>query len=310
MSCATPRHPACPHCCSFPRGRPSRVRRAGFFRRASAKNPIQRFYCFDCARGFSDATFTFEYRQRRRDLNEAIFTALASNMSMRRAAIVIATNRKTVDRRLGYFDHVARASHGRLLARIEQQNCVQFDDMETSEHTKLKPLAIPLVVAHPSRVILSYDVAEMPAKGHLASLSVKKYGRREDRRAKAWEYVLSGAKQATVPGVVIVSDSHKRYPEMIRKFLPNAKHIQVKSRRACVAGQGELKKGGYDPIFSLNHTAAMLRANINRLIRKTWCTTKRKDRLLCHISLYVLWHNETIISKLENRRRVFPFVTE
>lgn len=307
MNCKTPRLPACPNCCTYPRNRPTRVRRSGFFRRAASQKPIQRFFCFDCGRGFSDATFTFEYRQRRRELNKPIFMALASNVSMRRAATIVVTNRKTVDRRLIYFDRVARDYHDNLLAGLEPQKNIQFDDMETSEHTKLKPLAIPLVVTHPNRIIISYDVAEMPAKGHLAALSVKKYGRRQDLRAAAWANVLSRAATVTTPTVVISSDSHKRYPEMIRKHLPDAEHVQVNSRRACVAGQGELKKGGFDPIFSINHTAAMLRANINRLIRKTWCTTKRKDRLLCHISLYVLWHNETILAKLENRKRAFPF---
>jgi hypothetical protein len=272
----------------------------------SSKKPIQRFACLDCGRGFSSATLTFEYRQRRRDINEQLFNALASNMSMRRAAIVVDTNRKTVARRLMYYDRVARDYQNKLLANIGPQHSIQFDDMETSEHTKLKPLAIPLVVTHPARIILSYDVAEMPAKGHLAALSVKKYGRRQDGRPEAWAQVLSTAEKVVAPGATITSDSHTRYPAMIRKFLPGATHVQVISRRACVVGQGELKQGGFDPIFSLNHTAAMLRANISRLIRKTWCTTKRRDRLLCHISLYVMWHNETILATLEGREPVYP----
>jgi len=227
---------------------------------------------------------------------------------MRRTAIAVRTNRKTVDRRLPYFDKVARNHLGKLLENLKPQKDIQFDDMETSEHTKLKPLSIPLVVAHPSRIIISYDVAEMPAKGHLASLSRRKYGPRRDERPAAWSNVLTNAAKVTAPGVQITSDSHKCYPKMIRNCLPSARHVQVKSRRACVAGQGELKEGGFDPIFSLNHTAAMLRANICRLIRRTWCTTKRRDRLLCHISLYVLWHNVSIMAKLENRKPIFPFV--
>jgi hypothetical protein len=44
-------------------------------------------------------------------------------------------------------------------------------------------------------------------------------------------------------------------------------------------GQGELKRGGFDPLFSLNHTAAMFRDRLKRLSHRTWCTTKRPDRL-------------------------------
>jgi len=62
-----------------------------------------------------------------------------------------------------------------------------------------------------------------------------------------------------------------------------------------VVGQGELKRGGYDPLFSLNHTAAMIRANINRLFRRTWCTSKRIDRLEGHLLLYTDYHNRVLV---------------
>ena len=38
----------------------------------------------------------------------------------------------------------------------------------------------------------------------------------------------------------------------------------------------------------------MLRANISRLIRKTWATTKRADRLAAHIAIYAWYHNEVL----------------
>lgn len=130
---------------------------------------------------------------------------------------------------------------------IKDQNrlptAIQFDDVETYEHTKLKPVAIPLVVDAKERFIYVIDAASMPAKGHLAALTVKKYGKREDHRPEAWSSVLTMAKEILASdGVTITSDSHTRYPAAIKKILPNATHIQKKSRRACVAGQGELKK--------------------------------------------------------------------
>ena len=56
-------------------------------------------------------------------------------------------------------------------------------------------------------------------------------------------------------------------------------------------GQGELKKTAFDPIFSINHTFAMMRANISRLIRKTWNTTKKVESLINHLHIYVWMHN-------------------
>ncbi|MBU6155196.1 MAG: hypothetical protein KGP28_12905, partial [Bdellovibrionales bacterium] len=50
------------------------------------------------------------------------------------------------------------------------------------------------------------------------------------------------------------------------------------------------------PIFSLNHTCAMLRANLNRLFRRTWCTTKTIQGLIDHLSIYVAFHNRRLTS--------------
>jgi hypothetical protein len=164
------------------------------------------------------------------------------------------------------------------------------------------------MVDEKEREILSYAVAQMPAKGKIAVISRKKYGYRKDLRQKGWETILTEARQTLAYGCSITSDCHKMYPVMIARHLPDdVIHIQTKSRRASVAGQGEMKMGAFDPLFSLNHTAAMLRANINRLIRKTWCTTKRPDRLRCHIGMYVYWHNESIAAKREQRKPFFRF---
>jgi hypothetical protein len=97
--------------------------------------------------------------------------------------------------------------------------------------------------------------------------------------------------------VIIKSDEHQSYPGFISKYLPRAKHLQFKSERGCVAGQGELKKVHFDPIFTVNHTCALLRANVNRLIRKTWCTTKQPQRLKDHLDLFVFYYNEVLLKK-------------
>jgi hypothetical protein len=80
----------------------------------------------------------------------------------------------------------------------------------------------------------------------------------------------------------------------LRRHFKDAEHLQFKGRAAAVVGQGEMKKGGFDPLFSLNQTAAMIRDNIKRLGRRTWCTTKRIDRLLDFLAIYAIYHNQII----------------
>jgi hypothetical protein len=168
---------------------------------------------------------------------------------------------------------------------------VQFDEMESSIHTKCKPVSIIIAIEPEKRKILGYMVAQMPAKGPLAEISRKKYGIREDHRPQAMDKLFTQLQPYIHPEADLKSDQNPRYPNPVKKHFPQACHITVKGRRGCIVGQGELKKIGFDPLFSLNHTCAMLRANLNRLVRKTWCTTKKIERLDDHLALYVSYHN-------------------
>ena len=174
---------------------------------------------------------------------------------------------------------------------------IEFDDLETFEHTKYKPLSVSLAVETGSRRILRVAVARMPAKGLIAKKARERYGNRIDERPEARERLLKAIKPIVTDKVVIKSDENPHYLAPVKHHFPKSLHLRTLGRRSLNTGQGELKRGGLDPIFSLNHTCAMLRANINRLFRKTWCTTKRADRLYSHLVLYAQYHNETLIKK-------------
>jgi len=191
---------------------------------------------------------------------------------------------------------------GQALLNLEESNArkspatrIQFDDQETFEHTKCKPLSITLAVEYKTRRILGFEVSKMAANGHLAEISRKKYGKRPDERRAGRKKLFAKLKPLVEPTVLIESDQNPHYPEVVRAHFPNAVHKTHKGQRGSTTGQGELKKIRFDPLFSLNHTCAMTRANINRLFRKTWCTTKKPDRLFAHLCIYADFHNSTLI---------------
>ncbi len=68
-------------------------RYGSYLRKCDARR-IRRFFCRDCGKHFSEATSTFEYRQRRRDINFDIFKQLASNTSLRRTAFLVGAAEK------------------------------------------------------------------------------------------------------------------------------------------------------------------------------------------------------------------------
>lgn len=295
------RIPRCPDSECYnkePSSRFRRIVRKGSYFRPSDGQWIPRYYCLICKRSFSSASRVACYRQKKRKLNHRVFLLLNSGVSQRRAAVILGVNRKTVVRKFRFLAQQARLQHDRWIRELSKTplTSVQFDDLETSEHTKCKPLSVALAVEPKSRKILSFQVSSMPAKGHLARIAFHKYGPRPDHRDKGWNALFRQLQS------VVKSDSHWRsdenphYGRHLRNCFPEAFHERVPGRRGCVAGQGELKKIAFDPLFSLNHTCAMLRANLNRLFRKTWCTTKTQAGLIDHLSIYVSYHNRILTS--------------
>src|SRR5271166_3835790 len=265
--------------------------RRGYYFRSSDRARVQRYLCQRCGKSFSDATSSFCYMQKKRQFNQTIFKLLTGGYSQRRAALDLKLNRKTVVRTFLLLGKVAQDLLELTRSMSPEVTEMEFDELETFEHSKCKPLSIHLAVEHKTRRILGVKVARMPAKGPLAKLAMKRYGPREDQRKQKREELMEELKSIISPNAVIKSDQNPHYPQDVKKHFPNCRHKRFKGRRGCVVGQGELKRGGFDPLFSLNHTAAMLRANINRLFRRTWCTTKQKERLALHIALYVEKHN-------------------
>ena len=240
----------CPSCAA---PRPSIVR-DGFFYRADDSQFIQRLKCKVCAKKFSAATSKATYRQKKRRINPIVRRSFASNMCPRDIAELVGVNVKTVFARLRWQAVLSREKNRRFLREYIDQygpiKTVQFDDLLTFEHTKCKPLSIPVAVIDGVRVPIGFRVASMRAFAHLAVISRKRYGRREDQSRRERQALFA-------------------------------------SSRGAVVGQGELKKIAFDPLFSVNHTFATVRAKVNRLNRRTWCTTKKPDRLADHLDIFI-----------------------
>ena len=274
--------------------------RHGAYRRSSDSRRIERFWCPRCKRSFSRATLNPCFGQRKRRFNSEIEKLYSSGLTQRRLALLLQINRKTVARKTRFLAERAKVGHVELLDSFSHDSqklvSVQFDDLETSEHSKCKPLSIALAVEPKTRKILSYQVSRMPAKGLLAEKARKKYGRRKDERPQGWARLARDLEPILHPGSVLTSDENPHYPEHVIRRLLNCNHVTFKGRRGCIVGQGELKKIGFDPLFSLNHTCAMLRANMSRLFRRTWSTTKTEQGLLDHLAIYVGFHNRVLTS--------------
>lgn len=276
-------------------GEKNRKKKFGTYRRKSDSRIIQRFYCKNCKKTYSLARKDPAYNHKKRRLNYPLKQLLASCVSQRRAALILGVSRKTIARKLIYLGKYCRELHTDFMKENESKvKHFQFDELITSEHTKCKPLGVAVAVSVEDRKILGFEVSSMPATGHLSKLSKIKYGKRPDNRKVGLENLFKKISKTLHRELKIQSDSHPYYLPLVRKYFPNAKYQQSLGKKGTITGHGELKKQTQDPLFCINHTLAMLRANINRLVRKTWCTTKKKARLADHLAIYVSFHNEAL----------------
>jgi len=288
----------CPSCLADARSGLN-LNRDGFYFRTGDSRHIQRYRCRKCRSRLSDATGSRWFRAKKRRLHEGLRKRFAKLGSIRGEAEVLGVNRKTTARKLVILGEEARDRFERDNRKKEVVRVIEFDDLETFEHTKCKPLSVTIAVQARTRRILGIEVSQMPAKGLLVERA-KIYGPREDRRGEGRERLFTSLKGLIHPEAVIKSDANPHYPADVKRHFPQARHVTYVSRRGTNQGGGEMKKGGFDPLFGLNHSFASFRMNVTRLLRKTWYTTKRADRLQAHLYLYAEYHNQRLEKKLNH----------
>lgn len=45
------------------------------------------------------------------------------------------------------------------------------------------------------------------------------------------------------------------------------------------------------PLFAINHTLALMRDGVSRLVRRSWAASKRGERLELHLWIWACWRN-------------------
>ena len=282
---------SCPHCHS------KSIIKKNFYYVKHARSQFRRYYCKSCNKTFSSRTISPTYRQLKPFLNMPIFSFIVSGNTQSRIAKLVGCSQTTVARKLVWLSkHIKDLEYN-------ENDCrhLQIDEMETIEHTKLKPLTIPLCVSE-SYKILGVGVGRIPAKGHLAEISRKKYGIRTNERQDVLEKLFINIKlKLNCKPISITTDAHPIYKELVRKHFPKTLHVIVNSNER-VKKKRELlytaeQKKLFDPMFALNQRCAMLRSDLRRLTRRSWCTTKRVENLLSQLELYQVYNNTQIAAK-------------
>ena len=212
----------------------------GVYKRSSDGQTIRRFRCKTCNKSFSSATRSPLKWQKKRHINHALMVILSNRGSLSGAAQILKINPKTVAKKLRFLGSMCQEMNINNCQNYSQINDIQFDELQTIEHTKCKPLSVAVAVSKKERKILGFELSSMPATGHLAKISRKKYGKRPDDRLKGMSQLFDHLSRQLSSDITISSDECPFYKSVVKKYFPAANYNQYLEKKGCIAGQGEL----------------------------------------------------------------------
>jgi len=209
----------CPLC----KDHKSRVVKDGFFPRSVGHiKRVQRYRCRASKRKFSSQTSALTYRARTPHLTQKVMRLLMEGVSQRDCARSLRCTQTTVANKLVRLSartqmHLsARSSND--IAKSAPIETVIFDEMETFEHSRCKPIAIAIAVNAANRRVIAAEVAVMSAKGKLAPIARKRFGKRQDDRPETMRRVLSEVQRLCPQVTLLKSDKCPRYPGYVKKI--------------------------------------------------------------------------------------------
>ena len=296
------------------------VIKAGYTTPKHNYQPFPRYECKGCGYEFSSRSFRTNKHQKKPEMNNEIFKWVCSGVSLAQISRNLGISKNTTKAKIEWLAKQSQIAHQKALYDPNSEHNrvahIQIDEMETFEASRFKPLSITIAIDADSGFIFALDVATMNAKGPSAVKARLKYGLRKDTRLKSLKLVLNTirnckdsvdsdtlgiedksisivdeaaiiTKTSPKKPMVFSCDSKKTYIPAIKKLFPDAiinQHLLNKQKR------GDPKV--HDPLFTINHLCARLRADVAPLARKSWTTTKSIKGLQNLLWVYLAWINK------------------
>lgn len=288
--------PRCPNrfCSQHLAPTPRFYRRRGSYHPLCRSQPVPRFRCNTCGRGFSRQTFRADYRDHRPDLNAELFHLLASGIGLRQSARVLHISNRCLELKARKLGRHLRRLNLNLRRPLKPGASFQFDELETYEGRRgTRPLTLPVLIERDSRYVIWAESATIrprgkrsPARERAIAEDEKRYGKRRDLSARAIERTLRrGADMAgNLLWIEFSSDEKSTYPRQARRAFAGkrVRHRRTNSRRV---------RDLFNPLFPINHTEAMARDLQGRLRRDSWLVSKKRRWLDIALHVWIAWRN-------------------
>ena len=263
----------CPKCAS------DNFSKKGKYKTRKNQIAIQRYKCRPCGFLFTANSLRKTYRQRKPELNKKVMALYCEGNTLRGIGRLLGISYNTVVAKFKFMANLARERHLKALQEGEiKTKYVQFDEMQTFEHTKKKPLGIELSIRPKTGQILAAKVCRIPMGAVTASPKAKaEYAKQTNRKQGMSEMLIETSKALNPSYSVLSCDGLYQNVTMAKKICDNS---LIETHVNDHAG-----------MWRLNHTCAKLRHHLSRLVRRTWATTKKMDRLQMHLDLFIACQN-------------------
>ena len=255
------------------------------------KEPIPRFKCRICNRGFSFQTFRVDYRDHRPHDNPELFRLLTSGVSLRQAGRLLLMNWGTLQRKFRKLGRTLRRLNRNLLPSLPAHRTLLLDEMETFEHSSICPVTVPVVIDGESKLVVATGAAAIRRVAKKGSRRQKwleryeaKHGKRKDRSRLCVHLTLRRCKDLLGDRPAILRTDQKALYGALRTrlFGEQVTHETV---------SGKAPRTTWNPLFPINHTEAMLRDNCGRLRRRSWLVSKHARYLRRQLDLFTAYRN-------------------
>jgi transposase-like protein len=269
----------------------------GRYPRACDGRTVQRFLCLECHRTFSTQTFRVDYRLKKPQLIHDLIGPFVSKVTHRQAARIVGCTRKTIAHRLELLGGHCRDFHLRRLELARERGGLrgvfQLDELETFEHSRrLAPVTVPVLIERTSYFVVDLETAALPCRGRLSERNRERKKKREDEHGLR----CSGSRAAVAKCMETLAKHHSRSGPVHVQTDKKSSYRTILARRfgARLAHErhSSIARRDYsNPLFPINHTLAMMRDGISRLVRRTWAASKLRAKLATHTWIWVVWRN-------------------
>lgn len=267
--------------------------RRGSYRPMCRPEPVPRFSCRFCGRGFSRQTFRLDRHDHRPECNERLFLLLTSGIGLRQSGRLLGLSVRGVQYKFRKLALGMRLLNRNLVRRLPAGGVRTFllDEFETYEHSSILRVSVPVLIERKSLAILAVDVAPIRRVPRAGSARRKwlerheaEHGRRRDLSRVSLRRVL-GRFRRMLGGAsaVLRTDEKVLYGALLRRQLGGqVGHETVSS---------EDPRTTYNPLFTINLTEAMSRDNNGRLRRRSWLVSKARHHLRSQLELFAAYRN-------------------